>query len=135
MKSNNKQIEESKGKNKEEILNNLLKKLLNQKISKLERNHKNETKNILELSKTSQNLIFSLEKITNNVRKNIYANRQKLINNVHKLPKKIKIPIKKEDLKSFRKKTNSNKNLPKIKRIQTKSWEKHLKIQNMLLLH
>ena len=129
MKSKNKKIEDNKDKNKEEILNNLLKKLLDKKISKLEKSHKIETKNILELSNTSQNLITSLEKITNNVRKHIYVNRQKLINNTHKLPKKIKIPIKKEDLKSLRKKSSSFKKLPKIKRIQTKSWEKHLKIQ------
>ena len=129
MKSKNKKIEDNKDKNKEEILNNLLKKLLDKKISKLEKNHKIETKNILELSNTSQNLITSLEKITNNVRKHIYVNRQKLINNAHKLPKKIKIPIKKEDLKSLRKKSSSFKKLPKIKRIQTKSWEKHQKIQ------
>ena len=129
MKSKNKKIEDNKDKNKEEILNNLLKKLLDKKISKLEKSHKIETKNILELSNTSQNLITSLEKITNNVRKHIYVNRQKLINNAHKLPKKIKIPLKKEDLKSLRKKSSSFKKLPKIKRIQTKSWEKHQKIQ------
>ena len=79
-------------KNKNEILNNLLKKLLDQKLTRLEKRHKIENKNITEISNSAQNLIMTLENISNNVRKQIYSKRQILINNASKLPKNMKIP-------------------------------------------
>ena len=80
MKSNfNKKEQNNSEKTKKEILDNLLKKLLGPKISKLEKNNSTEAKNIRELSNTSQNLILSLESLSNNVRKQVYKNRQKLI--------------------------------------------------------
>ena len=79
-------------KNKNEILNNLLKKLLDQKLTRLEKRHKIENKNITEISNSAQNLIMTLENTSNNVRKQIYSKRQILINNAAKLPKNMKIP-------------------------------------------
>ena len=79
-------------KNKNEILNNLLKKLLDQKLTRLEKRHKIENKNITEISNSAQNLIMTLENTSNNVRKQIYSKRQILINNAVKLPKNMKIP-------------------------------------------
>ena len=79
-------------KNKNEILNNLLKKLLDQKLTRLEKRHKIENKNITEISNSAQNLIMTLENTSNNVRKQIYSKRQILINNASKLPKNMKIP-------------------------------------------
>ena len=128
MKSNGKKEELSKEKNKKEILNKLLKKLLDQKITCLEKRHKIETKNITELTNTSQNLIFSLDSLSNNVRKQIYSKRQKLINNGNKLTKKIKIPLKSDNIKSFQKSNNLQKT-PKPKRIKTKSFDKYQSIQ------
>ena len=78
-------------KNKNEILNNLLKKLLDQKLTRLEKRHKIENKNITEISNSAQNLIMTLENTSNNVRKQIYSKRQILINNAVKLPKNMKI--------------------------------------------
>ena len=124
MKSTGKKREENMDKNKKEILNNLLKKLLDQKISKLEKNHKIETKNIIDLSNTSQNLIFSLETLSNNVRKQIYANRQKLINNASKLTKKIKITNKADNIKTLQRQ-NIPKKISKVKKIKTRSYEKY----------
>ena len=91
-------------KNKNEILNNLLKKLLDQKLTRLEKRHKIENKNITEISNSAQNLIMTLENTSNNVRKQIYSKRQILINNAVKLPKNMKIP----------KITSGNKLTPKI---------------------
>ena len=91
-------------KNKNEILNNLLKKLLDQKLTRLEKRHKIENKNITEISNSAQNLIMTLENTSNNVRKQIYSKRQILINNAAKLPKNMKIP----------KITSGNKLTPKI---------------------
>ena len=111
-------------KNKKEILDNLLKKLLDQKISKLEKKHKIEAKNILELSNISQNLILSLETTSDNVRKQIYANRQKLISNANKLTKKIKINNKANNIKPFPGQ-NIPKKIPKLAKISNKSFEKY----------
>ena len=126
MKSNDKKGELNK--NNKAILNNLLKKLLDQKISSLEKKHKIETKNIIELSNISQNLIFSLESLSNNVRKQIYSKRQKLLNNGNKLTKKIKIPYKADNIKSLQKTHNPQK-LSKVNRIKTKSYDKYQSIQ------
>ena len=126
MKSNVKKEELSKDNIKKEILNKLLKKLLDQKISSLEKKHKIETKNIIELSNISQNLIFSLESLSNNVRKQIYSKRQKLLNNGNKLTKKIKIPYKADNIKSLQKTHNPQK-LSKVNRIKTKSFDKFVK--------
>ena len=94
---------ENKEINKKEILNNLLKKLLDQKISRLEKRNSIETKNIIEISNTSQNLILNLENLSNNVRKQIYANRQKLLNNANKITKKIKMTLQKDGNKIIKK--------------------------------
>ena len=116
MNSNCVKNKENNEKNKKEILNNLLKKLLEPKIARLEKRHKIEAKNIVELTNTSQNLILSLETMSNNVRKQIYVNRQKLINNTSRLPKKMKLPYQKDGVKL-------NKNV-KLQRVGSKSFDK-----------
>ena len=101
---------ENKEINKKEILNNLLKKLLDQKISRLEKRNSIETNNIIEISNTSQNLILNLENLSNNVRKQIYANRQKLLNNANKITKKIKMTLQKDGNKIIKKPNIQKKN-------------------------
>ena len=115
IKNEDKNIE----KNKKEILGELLKKLLGQRISKLEKNNSIEAKNIRELTITSENLVLSLESLSNNARKQIYKNRQKLINNTHKLPKKMKLPFQKQGIKN-----QIQKATPKYKRAGSKSFNK-----------
>ena len=116
---------ENKEINKKEILNNLLKKLLDQKISRLEKRNSIETKNIIEISNTSQNLILNLENLSNNVRKQIYANRQKLLNNANKITKKIKMTLQKDGNKII-KKPNIQKKAIKTKRANSNEKYKPL---------
>ena len=116
---------ENKEINKKEILNNLLKKLLDQKISRLEKRNSIETKNIIEISNTSQNLILNLENLSNNVRKQIYANRQKLLNNANKITKKIKMTLQKDGNKII-KKPNIQKKIIKTNRANSNEKYKPL---------
>ena len=106
--------------NKKEILNELLIKLLGQRISKLEKNNSIEAKNIRELTNTSEKLVLSLESLSNNVRKQISKNRQKLLNNTNKLPKKMKLPLQKLGIKNL----IIPKATPKYKRAGSKSFNK-----------
>ena len=122
MNSNCIKNKENNEKKKKEILNSLLKKLLEPKISRLEKRHKIEGKNIIELTNTSQSLIVSLETMSINVRKQIYVNRQKLINNTSRLTKKMKLPQKGE-IKSNKKEIINKKN-EKIQRVGSKSFDK-----------
>ena len=121
MKSNIIKKEENKiEKNKKEILNELLKKLIGQRITKLEKNNSIEAKNIRELTNTSEKLVLSLESLSNNVRKQISKNRQKLLNNTNKLPKKMKLPLQKLGIKNL----IIPKATPKYKRAGSKSFNK-----------
>ena len=128
MNSNNGKWQEIFIKNNKGILNNLLKTLLDKRISRLEKRNKNESKNFMELSNTSQNLISTLETITNKVRKQIYLNRQKLINNGNKLTKKFKITNNGDNMKSNQKQNNVNK-LQKLDKRKTKSFDKYQPLQ------
>ena len=120
MKSNIFKKEENKiEKNKKEILNELLKKLIGQRITKLEKNNSIEAKNIRDLTNTSENLVLTLESLSNNARKQIYKNRQKLLNNTNKLPKKMKFPFQKQGIKN-----QTQKATPKYKRAGSKSFNK-----------
>ena len=120
MKSNIIKKEENKiEKNKKEILNELLKKLIGQRITKLEKNNSIEAKNIRDLTNTSENLVLTLESLSNNARKQIYKNRQKLLNNTNKLPKKMKFPFQKQGIKN-----QTQKATPKYKRAGSKSFNK-----------
>ena len=122
MKSNIiKKEEHNIEKNKKEILNELLKKLLGQKISKLEKNNSIEAKNIRELTNASEKIVLSLESLSNNVRKQIYKNRQKLLNNTNKLPKKMKFPFQKPGIKN----KIISKATPKYKKAGSKSFNKY----------
>ena len=80
----------SKQKNKKEILNDLLKQLLDQRLLKLEINNDIETKNLKLLSQDSKNIIISLEEYSNNVRKEIYLQRHKKNDYLNRNPSKMK---------------------------------------------
>ena len=67
-----------------EILSNLLKKMLDHKITKLEKRHKEETNALRTMSKISQNIIISLQNYTKEVKKEIYKIRHKYDENNQK---------------------------------------------------
>ena len=69
---------------KKEILNNLLKQLIDQKLSRLEKRNITEIKTLQTLSNETQDLILSLENMSQNVRKEICIQRQKYLNNQNK---------------------------------------------------
>ena len=65
------------GKDKKEIINNLLKKMLDYKLNKLEKKHVEESNSLRMMSKISQNIIITLEHYSHKVRKEIYKLRHK----------------------------------------------------------
>ena len=67
-----------------EILSNLLKKMLDHKITKLEKRHKEETNALRTMSKISQNIIITLQNYTKEVKKEIYKIRHKYDENSQK---------------------------------------------------
>ena len=69
--------EPTNGNNTKEILSSLLKKMLDHKLSKLEKKCKEDTNSLKGISKVSQNLILSLEYYSHKVRKEIYKIRHK----------------------------------------------------------
>ena len=80
---------------KKEILNNLLKQLIDQRLTRLEKRNLTESRTLQAISNETQNLILTLENMTNGVRKQIAIQRQKYINNNTKSTKsnsKSKIP-------------------------------------------
>ena len=60
-----------------EILNNLLKKMLDHKLNKLEKKHVEESNSLKIMSKISQNIIITLDHYSHKVRKEIYKLRHK----------------------------------------------------------
>ena len=60
-----------------EILSNLLKKMLDHKITKLEKKHKEETTSLRTISKISQNIIRTLQNYSYEVKKELYKIRHK----------------------------------------------------------
>ena len=80
---------------KKEILNNLLKQLIDQRLTRLEKRNLTESSRLQAISNETQNLILNLENMTNGVRKQIAIQRQEYINNNTKSTKsnsKSKIP-------------------------------------------
>ena len=65
------------GRNTKEILNSLLKKMLDHKLNKLEKKHIEESNSLKIMSKISQNIIITLEHYSHKVRKEIYKIRHK----------------------------------------------------------
>lgn len=120
------QKEEKKINDKKTILNNLLKQLIDQKLNKLEKNNNIEVKTLQALSNETQNLILSLESMSNGVRKEISIQRQKYINNTNKLKKKAsKAPLKTiSNSPKVLPKSISTKRLPKFNRKNSKSYDK-----------
>ena len=100
---------------KKEILNNLLKQLIDQKLSRLEKRNVTEIKTFQTLSGETQDLILSLENMSQNVRKEICIQRQKYLNNQNKQPKS-NSKTKKEE--------KSRKTTPKkLRRLDSKSYD------------
>ena len=60
-----------------EILNNLLRKMLDHKLNKLEKKQVEESNALKIMSKVSQNIIITLEHYSHKVRKEIYKLRHK----------------------------------------------------------
>ena len=101
---------------KKEILNNLLKQLIDQKLSRLEKRNITEIKTFQTLSGEVQDLILSLENMSQNVRKEICIQRQKYLNNQNKQSRS-NSKTKKEA--SNRKKTPKSK----LRRLDSKSYD------------
>jgi len=70
-------LENNNNKTTKEILSNLLKKMLDHKLSKLEKKHIEETNTLKGMSKISQNIILSLDYYSHKVRKELYKIRHK----------------------------------------------------------
>jgi len=70
-------LENNNNKTTKEILSNLLKKMLDHKLSKLEKEHIEETNTLKGMSKISQNIILSLDYYSHKVRKELYKIRHK----------------------------------------------------------
>lgn len=68
---------ENESTNNKEILNNLLKKMLDHKLNKLEKKNVEESNSLKIMSKISQNIIITLEHYSHKVRKEIYKLRHK----------------------------------------------------------
>ena len=71
------QNEGKESKSTKELLTNLLQKMLDHKLNKLEKKHVEESNKLKEISKISQNIIISLEYYSHKVRKEIYKIRHK----------------------------------------------------------
>ena len=122
------QNEEKNEKDKKAILNTLLKQLLDQRLNKLEKNNIAEIKTFQTLSNETQNLILSLEEMSNNVRKTISIRVQKYINNGKSLKPTSKIPTGRPISPKSIPKQYSKKNL-NIKRKESKSYSKYNALQ------
>ena len=70
-------LENNNNKTTKEILSNLLKKMLDHKLSKLEKKHIEESNTLKGMSKISQNIILSLDYYSHKVRKELYKIRHK----------------------------------------------------------
>ena len=119
----NEQINKS---DKKEILNYLLKQLIDQRLTRLEKRNMAEAKTLKTISNETQNLILTLENMTNGVRKHIAIQRQKYINSTSKSIKstsKGKIPQKKVIPKSL-----SSRRLNKIN-VDSKSNDRYNALQ------
>ena len=100
---------------KKEILNNLLKQLIDQKLSRLEKRNITEIKTFQTLSGETQDLILSLENMSQNVRKEICIQRQKYLNNQNKQPK---------SNSKTKNEAKSRKTTPKkLRRLDSKSYD------------
>ena len=117
MNSGQKSILKADTKDKKEILNNLLKQLIDQRLSRLEKRNITEIKTLQIISNDTQDLILSLENMSQNVRKEISIQRQKYLNNQNKIPKS---NSKKKEAKNPKTASKS-----KISRINSKSIDKN----------
>ena len=129
MNSNQKNSINNNIKDKKEILNNLLKQLIDQKLTRLEKRNITEIKTFQTLSGETQDLILSLENMSQSARKEICIQRQKYLNSQNKSTKtnNSKSKIKKPPALSPKTlpKSISTIKFSKIKRIDSKSYDKY----------
>ena len=131
--SKNIKIEQTIKKDKKEILNNLLKQLIDQRLTRLEKRNITEVKTLQSISIDAQNLILALENMTNSVRKNISIQRQKNLSNNNKSIKstsKSKIPSTSPN--NFSKtlpKSTSTRGFSKSRGLDSKSVDKYHLLQ------
>ena len=130
MNSNQKSPINNDIKDKKEMLNNLLKQLIDQKLTRLEKRNITEIRTFQTLSGETQDLIISLENMSQSARKEICIQRQKYLNSQNKSTKtnsKSKSKFKKPPPLSPKKlaKLNSTRKIPKFKRIDSKSYDKY----------
>ena len=122
------QNKQEKTKDKKEILNSLFKQLIEQRLNKLEKNNRTEIKTFQTLSNDTQNLILSLEEMSNNVCKTISIRLQKYINNGKSLKSTSKIrkarPISPKSIPKQLSKKNLN-----LRRKESKSYSKYNALQ------
>jgi hypothetical protein len=76
--------ENNTNKTTKEILSNLFKKMLDHKLSKLEKKHIEESNTLKGMSKISQNIILSLDYFSHKLRKELYKIRHKNDENTNK---------------------------------------------------
>ena len=100
---------------KKEILDKVLKQLIEKKLSRLEKRNITEVKAFQTLSTETKDLILSLENMSQNVRKQICVQRQKYLNIKTKLTKTKQIAKKDSRL--------LKKNL-KLRKVESRSFEK-----------
>ena len=114
---------------KKEIINNLLKKLLEYNLSRLEKRNITEIKDFKSLSNEAEKMILSLEEMSHTVRKEICVQRQKYINDENKSKNTSKNKkVYPKSPKAFPK-SHSTRRLSKLKRINSKSYEKYEALQ------
>ena len=117
-----------KEKDKKEILNNLLKQLLEHNLSRLEKRNITEIKDFNAMTSDAQKLIMSLEDMSHSVRKEICVQRQKYINDEskQKTPKSTKgYPKSPKVIK----KSISTRKLTKLNPIDSKSNDRYEALQ------
>ena len=125
---------DSKQKNKKEILNNLLKQLLDHRLLKLEIKNDDEIKNLKLVSQDSKNIIIALEEYSHNVRKEIYLQRHKKYEDSKSSRRPSKIKYNKIDKISVPKRDSQNECLSQNKNkenMHTKSRNSHSKSKNI----
>ena len=128
MNSNQKRPINNDIKDKKEMLNNLLKQLIDQKLTRLEKRNITEIRTFQTLSGETQDLIISLENMSQSASKEICIQRQKYLNSQNKSTKtNSKSKIKKPPPLSPKTvpKLIFTRKISKIKRIDSKSYDKY----------
>ena len=113
-----------------EILNNLLKKMLDHKLNKLEKKHVEESNSLKIMSKISQNIIISLENYSHKVRKEMYKLRNKKDENRPKNRDKRYYDNNKSIIKEDKNNINNDYNIESLTSKETKDIKSILDSSN-----